>query len=187
MLWGMASEVTGSGGQPKRTMAGLRKLVTSNVTVFAIDPTVDTFIAALSPCFDYEAGSAGNERIVYAGNGAVNFLNKIIAADSSTRINYDGVIDLYGQNLRKFTIPQGSFAIKSHPLMNVHPLFTYSMFVVNPSGLIYRPLKSSDTRIQKNIQANDADLRKDQWLTEATLEVHYERSFAYIGAFKDFA
>lgn len=187
MFWGQASEATGSGGMPERTMAGLREMVTSNRTQFAADPTIDTFIAALSPVFDYEAGAAGNERIIYAGNGAVNFLNKLVAADSSTRINYDGEINMYGQVLRKFSIPQGSFAIKSHPLMNVHPVYTYSMFVVNPSGLIYRPLKNSDTKIQKNIQANDADLRKDQWLTEATLEVHYEQSFGYIGGFKDFA
>ena len=186
MFWGMASEVTGSGGQPKRTMAGLREMVVSNRTQFAADPTIDTFIAALSPVFDYEAGAAGDERIIYAGNGAINYLNKLVASESSTRVNYDGEIDIYGQKLRKFSVPQGSFAIKSHPLMNVHPVYTYSMFIVNPSGLIYRPLKNSDTKIQKNIQAPDADLRKDQWLTEATLELHYEQSFGYIGGFKDF-
>ena len=186
LFWGMPSEVTGAGGLPKRTMGGLREMVVSNRTVFAIDPTIDTFIAALSPVFDYEAGSAGNERIIYAGNGAINYLNALIASDTSTRINYDGEIEIYGQKLRKFTIPQGSFAIKSHPLLNVHPLFTFSMFVVNPAGLIYRPLKSSDTKIQKNIQQPDEDKRKDQWLTECTLELHYERSFAYIGEFKDF-
>jgi len=187
MFWGMASETTGSGGQPKRTMAGLRSMITSNITVFAADPTITSFIAALSPVYDYEAGSAGNERIIYAGNGAINYLNAMVASDTSTRVNYEGEINLYGQILRKFSIPQGSFAIKSHPLLNTHPLFQYSMFVVNPAGLVYRPLKNSDTKIQKNIQANDADKRKDQWLTECTLEVHYERSFAYIGQFRDFA
>jgi len=186
LFWGMASEVTGAGGLPKRTMAGLRELVVSNRTQFAVDPTIDTFIAAISPVFDFESGAAGNERIVYAGNGALNFLNSMIASDSSTRIQYDGEIEIYGQKLRKFTMPQGSIAIKSHPLMNVHPIFTFSMFVVNPAGLIYRPLKGGDTRIQKNIQLPDEDKRKDQWLTEATLELHYEQSFAYIGGFKDF-
>lgn len=185
LFWGTASEVTGGGGQPKRTMGGLRSMVTSNNTIFSVDPTMDSFIAALSPVFDYEAGSAGDQRIIYAGNGAINFLNKLVASDGSTRINYDGVIKIYGQNLRQYTIPQGTFAIKSHPLFNVHPLYTYSMFVVNPSGLIYRPLRNRDTKIQKNIQAPDEDLKKDQWLTEATFELHYERSFAYIGGFKD--
>lgn len=187
MIWGMSSEVTGSGGQPKRTMAGIRSMLTSNVKVYAADPTLDSFIADLSPCFDYDAGAAGDERIIYAGNGAINHLNKLIASDTSTRVQYDGIIDIYGQRLRKFTIPQGSFAIKSHPLMNVHPLYTYSMLVLNPSGLIYRPLKNRDTKVQKDIQANDEDKKKDQWLTECSLELHYERTMAYIGQFKDFA
>jgi len=186
LFWGMASEDTGGGGLPLRTMGGLREFVTSNRTQFSADPTVDTFIAALSPVYNYEAGAAGDQRIIYAGNGAINYLNKLIAGESSTRMQYDGIIDIYGQKLRQFTIPQGSFAIKSHPLMNVHPVYTNSMFVVNPSGLIYRPLKGSDTKIQKNIQANDADMRKDQWLTECTFEIHYEQSFGYIGGFKDF-
>lgn len=146
---------------------------------------MDTFIAALSPVFDYEAGSAGNERIIYAGNGAINYLNKLVASDTSTRVNYEGEIKVYGQMLRKYSIPQGSFAIKSHPLMNVHPLYTYSMFVLNPSGFVYRPLRNRDTKIQKNIQANDEDKKKDQWLTECSMELHYERSNAYIGGFKD--
>jgi hypothetical protein len=187
LFWGMASETTGAGGLPKRTMGGLRKFITSNNTQFAADPTIATFLAALSPVFDYEAGAAGDQRIIYAGNGAINYLNAMIAADTGTMINYDGIINMYGQSLRKYTIPQGSFAIKSHPLMNVHPVYTNSMFVVNPSGLIYRPLKGSDTRIQKNIQAPDADMRKDQWLTECTFELHYERSFAYIGGFYNHA
>ncbi len=185
MFWGVAHESTGSNGQPERTMAGLRSMITSHNTVFAADPTLDTFIAALSPVFDYDAGQAGDERVVYCGNGALNYLNKLIASDNSTRINYNGEITMYGQRMMKFSIPQGSIAIKSHPLMNVHPLYTYSMFVINPSGLVYRPLKNRDTKVQKNIQANDEDKKKDQWLTEATLELHYERTFAYIGGFKD--
>jgi hypothetical protein len=184
-FWGKADEITGSGGQPERTMAGLRSMISSNVTIFAADPTLDTFIDAISPVFDYEAGGAGDERIVYAGNGALNFLNKLVASESSTRVQYNGVIDIYGQNLFTFRIPQGTIAIKSHPLFNVNPLYTYSMFVVNPMGLIYRPLKNRDTKIQKNIQANDEDKQKDQWLTECSLELHFERTFGYIGGFKD--
>lgn len=186
-FWGKVSEITGSGGQPERTMGGLRELVTSNETIFAADPTMDTFIAAISPVFDYEAGGAGDERIVYCGNGALNYLNKLVSTESSTRVQYNGIIDIYGQRLFTFRIPQGTIALKSHPLMNIHPIYTNSMFVVNPQGLVYRPLKNRDTKIQKNIQLPDADKKKDQWLTECSLELHYERTFAYIGGFYDHA
>lgn len=186
MLWGVKSETLGANNQPERTMGGIRQMLQSNVKVYTATPTLTGFIEDLSPVFDYEAGAAGDERIIYAGNGAINRLNALVANDSSTRIQYDGIIEIYGQKLRKYTIPQGSFAIKSHPLMNVHPLYTYSMFVINPSGLIYRPMKNRDTKIQKNIQLPDEDKKKDQWLTEASLELHYERTFAYIGQFRTF-
>ena len=185
LFWGLASENTGSGGMPERTMAGLRSLITTNKYVYSSDPTLTDLITRLSAVFDYESGGAGNERIIYAGNGAINFWNSLVASDSSVRVNYDGKINMYGQVMTQFSIPQGTFAIKSHPLFNVHPLYTYSMFIVNPAGVRYRPLKNRDTKIQKNIQDNDDDLRKDQWLTEATLELNYESSFAYFGGIKD--
>lgn len=185
MLYGKAHETTGANGKPERTMGGLRRMIQSNVTVFGATPTLDTFEAAISPCFDYEAGSAGNERLVFAGNGALNFLNKLCRNASGVSLQYEGPIDWYGMRLRTYTLPQGTLHVKSHPLMNVNDSYTYSMFGVNPSGLIYRPLKDRDTKVQKNIQANDADLQKDQWLTEATIELHYERSFFYLGEFKD--
>lgn len=185
-FWGKTSEIVGGNGQPERTMAGLRSLITSNVTIFTADPTLDQFIAAVSPVFNYDAGAAGDERIVYCGNGAINYLNALVASDSSTRINYNGMIEAYGQKLMSFSIPQGTLAFRTHPLFNVHPLYTFSMFVVNPSGLVYRPLRNRDTKVQKNIQMPDEDKQKDQWLTECSLEVHYERTFAYIGGFRDF-
>lgn len=186
-MFGVPYEGTGSGGQPERFTGGLRNFITSNVTAFAADPTIDTFIAAIQNCFDYDAMEAGDERIVFCGNGAINWLNKLVVADSATRINYQGDVDYYGMNLMKFRIPQGTLYFKTHPLMNVHPVYTYSMFVVNPAGLIYRPLQGRDTKFEDNIQPNDADYRKAQWLTECGLEVHHETTMAYIANFKDFA
>jgi hypothetical protein len=154
--------------------------------VFSADPTVDTFLAAVYPVFDYEAGGAGNERIVFCGNGALNYMNKLVRSETNARINYDGTVKFYGMELQKWIIPQGTLYLKSHPLLNVHSVYQNSMFVVNPAGIKYRPLKGRDTKLEKEIQANDADYVKDQWLTEAGFEFNYERTFAYIGGFKDF-
>ena len=169
---------------PLRYTGGLRSFITSNRTIFAVTPTVDTFMDAISPVFNYEAGGAGNERIIYGGNGALNMLNKLARSAGESRFTYDGVLSLYGQKLVKWVIPTGTLALKSHPLFNVHPEHQYLMFVVNPMGVIYRPLRNRDTKLQKNIQPPDADYIKDQWLTEMGLEVHFERTFAYIGNFK---
>lgn len=172
-----------TGTKPKRFTGGLRNFITTNVTIFTTTPTETTTLNALYPVFNYQGGSAGDERIVFAGNGALNSLNKLAKDSSSTRINFDGVVKTFGMSLQQWVTPQGVFYIKSHPLMNNHPRFTNSMFVIDPSVLIYRPLAGSDTKIKNNVQANDADAREDMWLTEAGMEIQHEKLFAYIGNF----
>jgi hypothetical protein len=189
LLWGKPYETTDAtnGNMPLRFTGGLRNFITSNRTIFSADPTVDTFLSAVYPVFDYEAGGAGDERIVFCGNGALNYLNKLVRSETNSRVTFDKVIEFYGMKLQRWIIPQGVLYLKSHPLMNVHPVYTNSMFVVNPSGLIYRPLTGRDTKVEKDIQENDADYIKDQWLTEAGFEFHHERTHAYIGGFYDHA
>ena len=181
-FWGKAHEETGAGGKPRRFTGGLREFITTHQYVYTVTPTLDDFLDKIHKVFDYDANGAGNERLVYCGNTALNQLNKLIAADSSTRLNFDGIFTIYGQNMTKLVTPQGTFAFKTHPLFNTHARYSASMFVVNPKGLCYRPLR--DTTFKDNIQANDSDSRKAQWLTEVGLEVHFESSMAYFGNFR---
>lgn len=187
LFWGVASETTDAtnSNMPLRTTMGLRKFITSNVKVWTTDPTEDEFINFVAPVFDYESGEAGNERLIFAGNGMINYLNKLRRTDANTNINYTGEIKYFGMDLQTYKIPQGTLYVKSHPLMNVHPVYKNSFSVINPSGIIYRPLSGRDTHLEKEIQPNDADYIKDQWLTEAGFEFHFERTFAYGGGFYD--
>lgn len=178
-LFGQKSEVTGANGKPMRTTGGLRSFITTNRTIFATTPTVNTILDALYPVFDYNGEGAGNERIVFAGNGALNTFNKVIANNGNVKVEYAGIVKNYGMSLQQFVTPQGVFYIKTHPLMNTHARFTNSMFVINGAGLRYRYLR--DTKAQENIQGNDEDTIKGQWLTEAGLELNHERTFAYLG------
>ena len=168
-------------GKPKRYTGGLREFLTTNATVFSATPTEDTFLDAVYPVFDVDAGNAGDQRLVVAGNGFMNSLNKLAKNSSSTRINFDGVMDVYGMKLQSWILPQGQLGFRTHPLMNTHPVLNYSAFIIDASGIVYRPLR--DTIPQDNIQAPDADTRKGQWLTEAGIEVRHERTMGYIGNF----
>lgn len=179
-IFGVPFETTGSNGKPLRFTGGLRKFLTSNVTVFATTPTETTFLNAVFPVFNFNAGG-GDERLVIAGNGALNALNHIARSSTNSRIVFNDVVKLYGMNLQKWVIPQGTFYIKTHPLLNNHARYTNSMFVIDPATLTYRYMR--DTAAQDNIQANDADEQKGQWLTECGLEYHHERTMAYLGNF----
>lgn len=181
-LFGKAFETTGSNGKPKRYTGGLREFITSHAKVYTTssDPmTEDKFLDDVFPVFDYDAGNAGNERLIFAGNLFLNNLNKLARNSPSSRINFDGTVKTYGMELQKWILPQGSVMIRTHPLMNTHPVYTLSAFVIDPSAIVYRPLR--DTKPQDNIQANDADTRKGQWMTEAGIEVRHEKTMAYLG------
>ena len=180
MLFGKPYEdLTGS--KPKRYMGGLRYYITSNVTIFTTTPTEDTLLAALYRVFDYDAGGAGEQRIVYAGNGFLNSLNKLARTATNTRINFNGTIEVYGQKLQRWILPQGEFAVKTHPLMNVHGRYTNSAFVIDPTALKWRPLR--DTKFTDDVQEDRKDSKEGLWLTEAGLEVNHEETMAYIGNF----
>lgn len=180
-LFGVDYEDT-SGSKPKRYTKGLRKAITTNVKIFTTTPTEDTLLDAIYKVFDYES-EAGDQRIVLAGNGFLNTLNKLARKSSSSRVNFDSVIKLYGMSLQRWVTPQGEFAVKTHPLMNLHGRYTNSAFIIDPTGLRYRYLR--DTAFEDNIQTPGQDAQEAQWLTECGLEVNHEETFAYLGNFTD--
>jgi hypothetical protein len=171
-LWGQKYETVGANGQPERYMAGLRSFIpTSNSTIFSADIDPIGLLDAISPCFNYET-PAGDQRLVFAGNGALNALNKMAYSQASTSFQYDGIINVYGMDLKSYVIPQGRIAVKTHPMLSLHPLYTYSMWGIDFASLKYRYLNGRDTTFKDNIQGNDEDLRRGEWKTECSLEVH---------------
>lgn len=180
-MFGQKNEDT-SGSFPMRTTSGLRKHITTNVKIYTTSPTEDDFLDTISPIFDFaKETEAGNERIVLAGNGFLNEMNKLVKNSSSTRINYDGIIKLWGMDLVKIVLPQGTLAIKTHPLMSTHTRFKNSAFFLDFSNIVYRPLR--DTAFEDDVQSPGEDSRKGHWLTEAGLQVMHEETMGYIGNF----
>lgn len=180
LLFGKAYETTGSNNKPLRYTGGLLEfLVAANrAKVYSSSPTADTFFDDIYDCFNYSSeGGAGDERICYAGNVALNKINKIAAAAGD--VNFTEVVKLYGMNLTKWVTPQGTFYFKTHPLLNQHAEFSASIFITDPTGIRYRPLR--DTKPMDNIQETDEDTKKGQWLTEAGFEFNYMEGMKYLG------
>lgn len=178
-MFGKRHETTGANGKPLRFTGGLREfLPAQNVTIKsgAYTNTRD-FLDDVYPVFDFDT-EAGDERIVLAGNGAMNVLNKM--ADNSGDVNFSEKITQYGMNFRTFEMPQGTFYFRTHPLMNRDPQYQNSLFIVDGSALRYRYLR--DTKSRDDIQPKDQDSRKGEWLTEAGLEVrHGGLTCGYVG------
>lgn len=179
-LFGVPYEDLTTTPHPTTYTGGLRHFITTNVTVFTTQPTEDTFLDAVYKIWDFNT-EAGNERIAFCGNGFLNSLNRLARKSASTRINFDGTVDVYGMKLTKWVFPQGVIAFRTHPLLNLHGRYTNSCFIIDPSNLKYRYLQ--DTHFVDNIQSPDVDGREGQWITECGLEVHAEETMAYIGNF----
>lgn len=167
-MFGVKFETTGANGKPLRYMGGLREFIPADTTtIFGATTTLTQWLDATSPVFDFDT-PAGDERILFCGNGYLNKLNNL--AQLSGEINFTDTIKAFGMNLRRFTLPQGTLFIRAHPLMNRHALYTNSAFIIDFASLKYRHLR--DTMPKDNIQGNDEDTQKGQWLSEISLEVH---------------
>lgn len=174
-LFGSLSETTGGNGKPLRTMNGLLRMISDNVQVNnGTAFTLDALQSLPSTLFNNTANGIPDQRIGYCGAGWLNRFNNLVASDSSTRFHYDGVLNLYGQSLRKYITPTGELAVKTHPLLTTNSLYTNSCIIFAPGALRYVYLRGRDTKEQKNIQNNDEDTQKNQWLTECSLELHHQ-------------
>jgi hypothetical protein len=183
-LFGKRWEGTGANGKPMRTTGGLLYMMSqyasSMITAFTTTPTETSFTDAVYKVFDYDSGG-GDERIVFAGNGALNSLNRLAASQSRTRVNFDGIVDVYGMKLQRWVLPQGTLLIKSHPLFNTHSRFKNDMVLIDPSAMKYRPMR--DTTFKDNIQSPDADETKGQWLSEVGVEIQHLKTMAWLSNF----
>lgn len=194
MLWGVRSEGTGSNGKPLRTMGGIRSFIPAgNTTILAANWGVaksaaagNNLIDAISPVFDYSS-PAGDTRIAFCGNGALNAINKAIISNSgATGVNLQWGLDAkqYGMNFRELVMPQGRLMLKTHPLLSRHHLYTYSMWILDFSVIKYVPLKGRDTKPMDNIQTDDEDGVRGQWLTECSIMVDMAgQTLGYVGGF----
>lgn len=159
-------------GKPRRYMGGfadpdigLRQLV------FATTPTEDAFLDALEPLFSRTTSGISDERITLCGNGFLNAFNKKIKNSSSPRFQFEGTLKIFGMELFLFVTPFGRVAFKTHPLLTADPIYTNSAFCISPQLYRYRDLRA--TKPKNNIQGNDEDSQKGEWLTETGLEIRF--------------
>lgn len=86
----------------------------------------------------------------------------------------------YGMRLTTWETTAGTVYFKTHPLFNQLTEFNNTGIFIDVPMLKYRPLSDSDTVLLKNRQETDADRRKDEWLTEAGMEVNHPESCGII-------
>jgi hypothetical protein len=122
-----------------------------------------------------------NEKLLLCGSTFLTQLNAVYERQIMTTRQM-GMKDseTYGLNLTGLQTPHGVVYFKTHPLFSQRSWQkNWGVFLDLPH-LKLRPLTDRDTTLLKNRQANDSDSRKDEFLTELTLECWYPESHMII-------
>jgi hypothetical protein len=171
ILFGRPAETVGPNGKPLRYMGGIRNFLPStNITVFAVATTVNTFLDALTPVFNFDT-EGGDTRIMFAGNKAITELNKILLGTTNIRVNWDHQIKVFGLDFIEMIMPRGRILMRSHPLMSLEPVYQSSAVVIDFASFKYVAMKGRDTLVKDDVQLKDEDVRRGFVQTECSLLV----------------
>ena len=175
-MFGQKNETGSSAenGKPIRYMGGLRQQIPSTRTTVFTGPVTFTgvnnnMLDAVYKVFDFSS-PAGDTRMGFCGNAALNALNKVAATEENVRFNMNSTIKVYGMEFREFIMPQGRLLIKTHPLLNQHGgIYSKSMFILDFASINYVYLKGRDTKTMDDVQAKDEDVRRGFYQTECSM------------------
>jgi len=120
-----------------------------------------------------------NEKLVLCGSGFLSVMNQMYSGKATLNCDLP-MTDTYGMDVVKHRTPFGTVYYKTHPLFSQNATLRNNALFLDIQNFIYRYMDGRDTALLKNRQANDADYRKDEWLTEAGLEVRFPESHLYL-------
>lgn len=167
MVGSPSEDVTGNA---RRTTGGFKHFVTSNVFDAGGALTETELFTAMRPNFRYGA----KEKWGLASALAVDVLNSFprgkLEVQQSERT--------FGVRVMQYVSPHGAINLVTHWLLEGETLGG-QIWILDTDVTKYRFLKnkrgSRDSHIRKEIQNNDVDGRKDEWLTEGGLEFGLEK------------
>lgn len=163
----------GDGTTALRFCDGLKSRITSNVTtassVSAV--TVETFLQT-----GMRYGPA--RKLLFASRAFMSYLNTI----ATNKIVTVPTTSSFPLALTEYVSPHGKIYLITHNLLTgvVGTTQNYGgwAFLLDLDSIFYRYLQGSDTMLKTNIQANDEDARKDEYITEACPMIIQEKNHA---------
>ena len=166
-----------TGAQPKRFTAGLNSLVTTNVTDAGGTLTEAEFEAFMRDAFRY----GSSRKALVASPLLISAINSWAAGKLET-VSSDKT---YGIDVTKYLTGHGSVNLIKHNLLEED--YAGMGFVVDMGTIGYRFLAGRDTHLKTNIQNNDSDSRKDEYLSEVGFYLTQEKANAKMTGITDFS
>jgi hypothetical protein len=120
-----------------------------------------------------------NEKLCLCGNGFLKTLNQMYRSKSVLDARFPKA-DAYGMKVVEHVSSFGTIYYKTHPLFNNNSFLRNNGLFLDVGNMRYKYIKGRDTELLKHREPNDADYRKDEWLTECSFELDYPESCMYL-------
>lgn len=170
-FFGTRSETNGSTAQPLRTTGGLLSMI-PNVIDASSNPYSNGAGVITEKAFDralveniFQFGST--EKVAFCGPRVVAHFQEM----GKNRWQPTQVAGSYGVSMTRYSTFTGDLLVNLHPMFRQIPALNNAMVIVDMNHLKYKYMKGRDTMLQKDIQNNDVDGVKHQYLTECGLEL----------------
>lgn len=179
-FFGLKYAGTGSNGKPLRTTQGIRRYLSTNVSNYTTQAGTATWLAGgeawLEAQLEQLFRHGSTEKIAFCGSGALLGLNQLAKAGAVYQMSAKEVS--YGIRVIEWITAFGTLYLKTHPLLTMESTLRNTMAILDTDNILYRYV--DDTKYMPKIQANDLDGEKSEYLTEAGLELHFEKSHGWL-------
>ena len=168
---GSTYTIGGSDGAMIRSTGGINEFISTNDSDFGGIFNMVTFFNFCEDVFRY-----GSEKKLFLA------ARSVVTNISLEAIKYLEMVpkdDTFGIDIVRLLTPHGVLMVTKHNLLEgtTHGKYAY---VLDMDNLGYRFLKGRDTKLKTNIQANDKDARKDEYITEFGLFRAHENTHGRI-------
>jgi hypothetical protein len=162
-----------TGTNPRRATGGLLSWMTANNYDAGGALTQSEFDNNISEVV-FKYGSKNkillcSSRLLSVINGWA--LGKLVVNDTAAK---------FGLKIMEYETAFGTFSLINDSKMLEGAVYGGYGIVLDPENIKYRYLEGRDTKLNTNIQANDADETKEEYITEAGLEVRLPKTHALI-------
>lgn len=171
-ILGEAKEDTTTGTHPIRSTGGIEEFIATNVQAMGGTLTEASFNDFMRRVFRY----GSNTRVGLLSPLMATVMSNLAAGKLQTR-NDDKT---YGITLSKYQSAGRNIELVEHKLLNNDSLTDLTGIAgwgifLDISDLMVRYMQGRFTVLKENIQANDADLREDEYLSEVGLQLELEK------------
>jgi len=153
---------------PRRTMGGIDEFISTNTTNFGGNgATLLEIYDWAASVFRYGSDTRFWFMAMLESSGLSNLATsslEVVPTDKS-----------FGINISRLITPHGVFNVVAHKLFEGDTYSTYG-YALDMKYLEYVYLQGRDTKLYTNIQTNDTDGQKNEYLTECTLLRQFEEA-----------